>query len=91
MAQALSKQVEELEVGESHVRLERLPIKEADDDSIKETLARLRNGQNQISNRLRKNDKGDFRVESVSMLSPDRAAIFCMAVTTRVEEEEIDI
>ena len=90
---SLVSQVETLDIGESHVRLERLPIEDAGEDEIKEVLAKVRNSQNQITNRLRKAGKGDFKVESVSMLAPDRASIFCMAVTTRVDgdEEEVDI
>lgn len=90
-SQSFVQQIEALGVGESHVRLERLPIEDADEESIKDTLARVRNGQNQITNRLRKAGKGDYKVESVSTLAPDRQSIFCMAVTTRIEEEEIDI
>lgn len=90
-SQSLMAQIETLDVGESHVRLERLPIEDVSDEKIKETLAKVRNGSNQITNRLRKGGKGDYRVESAAMLAPDRASIFCMAVTTRVEEEEIDI
>lgn len=91
MAQAYAAQIEGLDIGESNVRLERLPIKDANEDTVKDTLARVRNGQNQIANRLRKAGKGEYRVESVSMLAPDRASILCMAVTTRVEDDEIDI
>ena len=91
MAQAYVKQIEELDIGESNVRLERLPIKDADEDAVKDTMARIRNSQNQIANRLRKSGKGDYRVESVSMLSPDRTNILCMAVTTRVEDDDVGI
>ena len=89
--QSFSQQVTVLAMGDSHVRLERLPIEDATDETIKEVLAKVRNSQNQITNRLRKAGVGNYRVESVSMLAPDRASIYCMAVTTRVEEEEIDI
>lgn len=89
---SLSQQIEELEDRESHVRLERLPIEKATVAAINDMLAKVRNSQNQITNRLRKNGKGEYRVESISTLAPDRLSIFCMAVTTRVdEEEEIDI
>ena len=90
-SQTLSNTIEMLELGESHVRLERVPLEGATDEAIKESLARVRNGQNQVANRLRKSGKGDYRVETVSALAPDRQSIFCMAVTTRVEEEDIGI
>jgi len=91
-SQSYAQLVEGLDMGESHVRLERLPIEDAEESVIKDTLAKVRNGQNQITNRLRKAGKGNYRVESVSMLAPDRLSILCMAVTTRVEDEdEIDI
>lgn len=86
--QSLAQQIAELEVEDSHVRLERLPIAGASDETIKAVLARVRNASNQITNRLRKKDGSNYRVESISMLAPDRASIFCMAVTTRIDEED---
>lgn len=90
-SKSFTAQIESLEVGESHVRLERVPVTKATDTAIKEKLDTARNGVAQITNRLRKAGKGDFAVESVTMLSPDRKSVFCMAVTTRTEAEEIDI
>lgn len=87
----MTAQIEALQVGESHVRLERVPVTKATETTIKEKLDLARNGVAQITNRLRKANKGDFAVESVTMLSPDRKSVFCMAVTTRIEAEEIDI
>lgn len=84
------EQVRALAVGESHVRLERIAIEEASDDSIKESLARVRNSSNQIANRLRKKEGTEYRVESVSLLAPDRLSILCMAVTTRFAGDEDD-
>lgn len=90
-SKSFTAQIEALEVGESHVRLERVPVTKATEDAIKAALDLTRNGVAQITNRLRKANKGDFAVESVTMLSPDRKSVFCMAVTTRTESEEIDI
>ena len=88
-----TKMIETLEVGESFPRVERLPIDDADAETINATMNRVRGAANQVANRIRKQRGSDFRVESVSMLAPDRSAILCMAVTTRIEpeEEEIDI
>lgn len=86
------QQIEALDRDDTHVRIEKLPIGEASADAINETVQRVRNAASQITNRLRKKDGRDYRVESLATISPDRTSVLCMAVTTRIEdEEEIDI
>lgn len=94
--QSFVSQIEGLDVGESHVRIERIPLKAADAQKVNDAVTRVRNSMNQITNRLRKTALMDFSVETTSMISPDRKSIFAMAITTKIrednrEDDQIDI
>lgn len=96
--QALIAQVEDLQVGETHVRVERVPVEGVDAAQINVALQRVRNSMNQITNRLRKRSAAEFVVESASILSPDRNSVLCMAMTTKLrngseneDDDSIDI
>ena len=84
-------QLESLEIGESLVKVERLPLEGATAEDITKTVTRVRNGCSQITNRISKKQEQYYQVESLTTLTPDRTGVFCMAVVTRVDGDEIDI